>query len=96
MDGWQLSRCNQLIDFCASYPKRLCSIWYSHEEPLRYTFLGRVDPLCQDTHGDVSKRQALTYNWKGAEGADAGVFGAISCLTQRLLNVLSSAACRKM
>ena len=38
-DGWQFSSCNQLIDFCASYPKHLCNLWYAQEEPLWCTFL---------------------------------------------------------
>ena len=28
-DGWQLSGCNQLIDFCTSYSKRLCCLRYA-------------------------------------------------------------------
>jgi hypothetical protein len=38
-DGWQLSGCNQLIDRCAAYPKRLCYLSYAQKEPLWCTFL---------------------------------------------------------
>ena len=65
------------------------------ERRLRSAHQNDCGSLCQGTHGDVARLQALTYNWKGAEGSDAGVFGAVFDLTQRLLHVLSSVACRK-
>ena len=50
-DRWQLSGCNQLKDFCASYPKRLCCLGYVQEEPLWCNFLRISSRICLSSLG---------------------------------------------